>query len=47
MATTCFFQETIKDKKEDRSLEVEFGRSSFYGGENLIYLNVSPRSAVT
>jgi len=39
MATTTFFQETINDKKEDRSLEVEFGRSSFYG-EDLIYLNV-------
>jgi hypothetical protein len=39
MATTMFFRETIKDKKEGRSLEVEFGRSSFYG-ETLIYLNV-------
>jgi hypothetical protein len=40
MATTMFFDETIKDKKEERSLDVEFGRSSFYGGENLIYINV-------
>ena len=40
MATTMFFHETIKDKGEERSLEIEFGRSSFYGGENLIYLNV-------
>lgn len=39
MATTTFFEETLKDKKEDRSLEVSFGCSSFYG-ESLIYINV-------
>jgi len=40
-----FFQETIKDKKENRSLEVEFGRSSYYG-ENLIYLRVWDESLI-
>ena len=38
MATTCFFEETITDKK-DKSIkvELEFGRSSYYG-ESLLYL---------
>ena len=37
MATTMFFEATLKDKKEDVTLDLEFGRSSFYR-DNLIYL---------
>jgi hypothetical protein len=40
MATTVFFEERLKDKKDNRSLDVEFGRTSYYHGENLIYLKV-------
>lgn len=40
MATTCFFEEVLKDKEERVEIDLEFGRSSYYGGESLIYLRV-------
>ena len=46
MATTCFFEEEITDK-EDKSIkiELEFGRSSFYG-ESLLYLRFGDTSLI-
>ncbi|ARE85297.1 hypothetical protein ROSMUCSMR3_03849 [Roseovarius mucosus] len=32
MATTTYFDETIKDQDERCSMNVEFGRCSFYSG---------------
>jgi hypothetical protein len=44
MATTCFFEEVIQDKKEpDGRMHFEFGRSSYYGGESLVYLIVDDK----
>lgn len=40
MATTCFFEEVLKDKEVNVEIDLEFGRSSYYGGESLIYLRV-------
>ena len=41
MATTMFFEKVIKDAaKLESEVSLEFGRSSFLGGENLIYLNI-------
>jgi hypothetical protein len=41
-----FFEGILKDKERDISMEMEFGRSSFYDGENLIYLNVNGKGVV-
>ena len=47
MATTCFFDEVIQDKKEpDGRMRLEFGRSSLYGGENLIYLTIDDKTQI-
>ena len=41
MATTQFFEKTLVDRGDkNKRMELEFGRSSFYGGENLMYLQV-------
>ena len=41
MATTCYFEETIRDKEDKGTpLDLEFGRSSSYGGVNLMYFVV-------
>lgn len=40
MATTMYFEETIKDQGGKETMDVEFGRSSFYE-ENSIYLDVN------
>ena len=45
MATTTSFEQTIKDKKADKKIELEFGRSSFYG-ESLIYFKVDGKSVI-
>ncbi|MGO6982519.1 hypothetical protein [Rhizobium leguminosarum] len=55
MATTCYFEEIITDQNGDRTMEVEFGRSSFYSGAKLlngkagtdsIYLTVNGESVI-
>jgi hypothetical protein len=47
MATTCFFEAVIQDKKEpDGRMHLEFGRSSFYGGESLLYLNIDDKTLI-
>lgn len=47
MATTMFFEETVRDKeRRDISFELEFGRSSYYHGENLIYLKVDDKHLI-
>ena len=45
MATIMFFEETIKDQGGKETLDVEFGRSSFYE-EDSIYLNVNGEGVV-
>ena len=40
-----FFAGTVKDKKRDNSIELEFGRSSFYR-ENSLYLVVDGKHIV-
>lgn len=40
MATTQFFEGVLKDKEQDVEIDLEFGRSSYYYGESLIYLRV-------
>lgn len=47
LATTMFFEQTIADKEEKHeSYEVEFGRSSYYDGENLMYFSINGRSII-
>ncbi len=47
MATTMYFSKTISDKKKkDQQINLEFGRSSFYGGENLMYLTIDGKHVV-
>ena len=55
MATTCYFEEVIQDQDGQQTLEVEFGRSSFYSGcklnngqegEDSIYLTVEGKTVI-
>lgn len=55
MATTAYFDETIVDQDGGHSLQVEFGRSSYYSGAELngggtgsdsIYLSVDGSSVI-
>lgn len=47
MATTCFFEKTITDKEaKEVSMELEFGRSSYYDGENLMYFRFGDTSMI-
>lgn len=46
MATTTFFEEQIKDLKEPISVDLEFGRSSYYGGINRLYVKIDGRFMV-
>ncbi len=47
MATTMFFEETLKDAaKSGNSVEVEVGRSSYLGGENLVYLVINGKTLI-
>jgi hypothetical protein len=44
MATTCFFEKVIQDKgQKDAKMDLEFGRSSFYG-DSLVYFTVDDNS---
>jgi hypothetical protein len=45
MATTVYFEETIRDQGGKESISVEFGRSSFYP-EDSIYLIVDGKSVI-
>lgn len=45
MATTMYFEETILDQGGETSLDIEFGRSSFYP-EDSIYLTVDGKSVI-
>lgn len=46
MATTMFFEKTITDKEDKNAkLDLEFGRSSYYG-TSLIYINVNGTSVI-
>lgn len=54
MATTCYFEETIRDQGGKNTMALELGRSSFYAGcpvpngigEDSIYINVNGQSVV-
>lgn len=45
MATTMYFEETIRDQGGKGSLDVELGRSSYYP-EDSIYLTVDERTVI-
>ncbi|WP_028008371.1 hypothetical protein [Solimonas flava] len=45
MATTMYFEETIKDQGGKETMEVELGRSSFYP-EDSIYLTVEGKTVI-
>lgn len=45
MATTMYFDETIADQGREDSMDVEFGRSSFYP-EDSIYLTVDGKTII-
>lgn len=45
LATTMYFEETIRDQGDRTSLDVEFGRSSFYP-EDSIYLTVDGKTVI-
>ena len=45
MATTMYFEETIRDQGGKASLDVELGRSSFYP-EDGIYLTVDGKTVI-
>ena len=45
MATTMYFDETVKDQGGKESMEVELGRSSFYP-EDSIYLTVDGNTVI-
>jgi len=54
MATTVYFEETIRDQGGRREMAVEFGRSSFYSGcqtpagsgQDSIYLTVDGKTVI-
>lgn len=45
MATTMYFEQTIRDQGGKESLDFEFGRSSFYP-EDSIYLTVDGKTVI-
>ena len=45
MATTMYFEESIRDQGGKQSLDVELGRSSFYP-EDSIYLTVDGKTVI-
>lgn len=45
MATTMFFEESVKCQGGKEEMEIEFGRSSFYD-EDSIYIKVDGKSLV-
>jgi hypothetical protein len=47
MATTMFFEGVLTDKvRKDQNIEIEFGRSSYYSGESLVYLTVDGKTLI-
>lgn len=46
MATTMFFEGPVTDKESKNQLPLEIGRSSYYGGENLIYINMGETGVI-
>lgn len=47
MATTMFFEGMLKDKGgKTEPVKLEFGRSSYYGGENLIYFVIDGKTLI-
>lgn len=54
MATTMYFEETIRDQGGKETMDVEFGRSSYYSdcpipsgvGEDSIYLKVNGKTVI-
>ncbi|AWO78878.1 MULTISPECIES: hypothetical protein [Enterobacterales] len=45
MATTMFFEETIKDQGGKTSMDLELGRSSYYA-EDSIYITVDGKTVI-
>ena len=45
MATTMYFEETVKDQGGKSSFEIELGRSSFYP-EDSIYLTIDGKTVI-
>lgn len=45
MATTVYFDETVKDQGGELTMNIEFGRSSYYA-EDSIYLNVNDQGII-
>jgi len=45
MATTSYFEETIKDQGGKTEMELEVGRSSFYA-EDSIYITVDGKTVI-
>ena len=45
MATTAYFEETVVDQGGKHTLQVEFGRSSYYP-EDSIYLSVDGKTVI-
>jgi hypothetical protein len=54
MATTMYFEETIRDQGGEHKMDVELGRSSYYSGcsipsgtgEDSIYLTVNGETVI-
>jgi hypothetical protein len=47
MATTMFFEQQVKDAaRSGDSITLEFGRSSYLDGENLIYMVVEGKTLI-
>ncbi|SGZ09761.1 hypothetical protein [Moritella viscosa] len=45
MATTMYFEETVKDQGDVNSMEIEIGRSSYYE-EDSIYIKVDDKLVI-
>ena len=45
MATTMYFEETVKDQGGKSSFDIELGRSSFYP-EDSIYLTIDGKTVI-
>lgn len=42
-----FFEKTVRDKeKSEIGIDLEFGRSSFYDGESLVYLTIEGKTVI-
>ncbi|MFD2263484.1 hypothetical protein ACFSM5_11340 [Lacibacterium aquatile] len=47
MATTMFFDKTLQDKgSPSEKIDLEFGRSSFYDGESLMYFVIDGKTVI-